>query len=149
KNRNFYASWPQAGVPIGLMLSSIVFGAFSSLPDEQFFGWGWRVPFLLSAILIGVGLFIRLQVPESPVFSRVKELGIHSKAPLIEVLRDYPSELALTVGVVLSTNVLFYVATIFTPAYAAAQLGVSRSVLVASLLLASAAELAGIMIFAR
>src|SRR5262249_36101566 len=67
--RNFYAGWPQAGVPVGLTLSTTVFGLVSLLPDEQFFAWGWRVPFLLSIFLIAVGLFIRLRVVESPVFA--------------------------------------------------------------------------------
>src|SRR5262249_13434787 len=66
ESRNFYASWPQIGSPAGLMLSTAVFTAFSSLPDAQFFAWGWRVPFLFSIVLIGVGLFIRLRVLESP-----------------------------------------------------------------------------------
>ena len=76
ESRNFYASWPQTGSPAGLILSTAVFGAFSSLPDEQFFSWGWRVPFLLSIVLIAVGLFIRLRIVESPAFSRIKELGV-------------------------------------------------------------------------
>jgi len=79
ESRNFYASWPQMGAPAGLVLSSAVFTAFSSLPDEQFFAWGRRMPFLLSIVLIGVELFIRLRVLKSPAFSRVKELGKPSR----------------------------------------------------------------------
>ncbi len=70
--RNFYASWPQLGVPTGLILSAVVFGAIVSLTGERFAVWGWRVPFLLSAVLIAVGLFIRMRVFESPAFERVK-----------------------------------------------------------------------------
>ena len=139
QRRNFYASWPQAGVPVGLILSTGIFGAFSFLPDEQFFGWGWRVPFLLSIILIAVGLFVRLRVLESPAFVRIKQFGLESKAPLIEVLRDYPGASALAVGVSLIAFSGFYVVTTFTLAYATAQLGVSRNVLLVGLLLASAA----------
>ena len=90
ESRNFYASWPQMGAPAGLVLSTAVFTAFSSLPDAAFFSWGWRVPFLLSIILIAVGLFIRLRVLESPAFERVKEVGAESRAPLIEVLKTVP-----------------------------------------------------------
>jgi len=75
KSLNFYASWPQTGAPAGLILSTAVFSSVSSLPDQQFFAWGWRVPFLLSVVLIAVGLFIRLRILESPAFSQVKELG--------------------------------------------------------------------------
>ena len=88
--RNFYASWPQLGPGTALILSSAVFAVFSSLPDEQFFSWGWRVPFLLSIVLIGVGLFVRLRVVESPAFIQVKELRAESKMPLLEVLQHYP-----------------------------------------------------------
>jgi MFS transporter, MHS family, shikimate and dehydroshikimate transport protein len=68
ESRNFYASWPQLGSPAGLILSTVAFTAFSSLSEEQFLAWGWRVPFLLSIVLIGVGLFIRLRIMESPTF---------------------------------------------------------------------------------
>ena len=86
-SRNFYASWPQLGPATATILSAAVFAVFSSLPDEQFFSWGWRVPFLLSIVLIGVGLFIRLRVVESPAFIQVKEHGSESRVPLLEVLR--------------------------------------------------------------
>jgi len=66
ESRNFYASWPQQGVPIGLVFSALMFGAFSALTGEHFLVWGWRVPFLFSIVLIGVGLFIRMRVLESP-----------------------------------------------------------------------------------
>jgi MFS transporter, MHS family, shikimate and dehydroshikimate transport protein len=131
-----------------LILSTIVFAVFSSLPDEQFFAWGWRVPFLLSIVLIAVGLFIRLRILESPVFARIRELQIDSKAPLIEVLRDYPAASTLAVGAVLICIVQFQLVTVFTLAYASGQLGVSRSVVVVGLLLAALGDFAGIVIFA-
>jgi MFS family permease len=134
---------------VGLILSTAIFGAVSSLPDEQFFSWGWRVPFLLSIVLIAVGLFVRLRVLESPAFLRLKELGAESKAPLIEALRDYPAAAALAVAVMLTIYTGFYVVTTFTLAYATAQLGVSRNVLLGGLLLASAAQFASIVTFAR
>jgi MHS family shikimate/dehydroshikimate transporter-like MFS transporter len=80
-SRNFYTGQPQMGPLAGLVVSTVVFSAFSSLPDEQYFGWGWRVPFLLSIILIGVELSIRLRVLESPAFARVKELGAQYRGP--------------------------------------------------------------------
>ena len=100
EDRNFYASWPQLGVPVGLILSTGVFAAFASLPETQFYAWGWRMAFLLSIALVVVGLVIRLRVAESPVFSRVKERGLASKAPLLEVLRDHRLALVLAIGVV-------------------------------------------------
>jgi metabolite-proton symporter len=149
ESRNFYASWPQMGAPAGLVLSTAVFTAFSSLPDEQFFAWGWRVPFLLSIILIGVGLFIRLRVLESPAFARVKELGAESRVPLLEVLRDYPVAALLAIGVVLVNIGGYYLVITFTLTYATETLGVARNVPLIGLLLAGFAEIAGILIFAR
>ena len=149
ESRNFYASWPQMGAPAGLVLSTAVFTAFSSLPDEAFFAWGWRVPFLLSIILIGVGLFIRLRVLESPAFARVKELGTESRVPLLEVLRDYPVAALLAIGVVLVNIGGYYIVITFTLSYATETLGVARNVPLIGLLLAGFAEIAGILIFAR
>jgi MFS family permease len=75
KSRHFYASWPQLGVPAGFVLSTTVFAVFSSLPEKQFLAWGWRLPFLLSIVLIATGLFVRLQIEETPAFSQLKESG--------------------------------------------------------------------------
>jgi len=114
ESRNFYASWPQLGSPAGLILSTIVFTAFSSLPEDQFFAWGWRVPFLLSIVLIGVGLFIRLRIMESPAFQRVRESGAESRVPLLDVLGTYPLAALLSVGVVLVNIGGFYLVVTFT-----------------------------------
>jgi MFS transporter, MHS family, shikimate and dehydroshikimate transport protein len=148
ESRNFYASWPQMGAPAGLVLSTAVFTVFSSLPDEQFFAWGWRVPFLLSIILIGVGLFIRLRVLESPAFSRVKELGAESRVPLLEVLRNHPVAALLAIGVVLVNIGGYYIVITFTLSYVTEQLGVAGNVSPIGLLLAGLAEIAGILLFA-
>jgi MHS family shikimate/dehydroshikimate transporter-like MFS transporter len=149
QDRNFYASWPQLGVPAGLLLSTGVFAAFSSLPETQFLAWGWRVAFLLSIALIVVGLVIRLRVAESPVFSRVKERGVESKAPLLEVLRDHRLALVLAIGVVLVSISGFYIVTIFSLSYLTKQLGVSRSVALVGNVLFSVSEAVSILIFAR
>jgi MHS family shikimate/dehydroshikimate transporter-like MFS transporter len=149
EDRNFYASWPQLGVPAGLVLSTGVFATFSSLPEAQFFAWGWRVAFLLSIALILVGLFIRLRVAESPVFSHVKERGIESKAPLLEVLREHRLALVLAIGVVLVSISGFYIVTTFSLSYLTKQLGVSRNVALAGNVLFSVSEAVSILIFAR
>src|SRR3977135_3790192 len=96
--RGFFGSFPQLGVPIGLLLSTGVFALVSQLPNDQFLAWGWRIPFLLSVALIGIGLFIRLRVIESPVFEEAKATGAVVKAPLIELLKQYPKEIALALG---------------------------------------------------
>jgi MFS family permease len=144
RRRNFYACWPQIGVPVGLTLSTAVFAAASSLPDEQFFSWGWRIPFLFSLILIGVGLFIRVRVVESPVFAQIKHLNIESKAPLLEVLRDYPVATLIATGVSYVIFVQFYVVTTFVLSYATTQLGVSRNIALTGLLFAAFGYFVGI-----
>jgi MHS family shikimate/dehydroshikimate transporter-like MFS transporter len=149
EHRNFYASWPQLGVPAGLILSTGVFAAFASLPEAQFFAWGWRVAFLLSIALIVVGVVIRLRVAESPVFSRVKERGVGSKAPLREVLRDHRLALVLAIGVVFVSISGFYIVTTFSLSYLTKQLGVSRSVALVGNVLFSVSEAVSILIFAR
>ena len=146
KSRCFYASWPQTGASVGLLISTGVFAVFSSLPDEQFFAWGWRVPFLLSIVLIAVGLFVRLRIVESPVFARIKDLGIESRAPVLEVLRDYPVALILAIGVVFVVFVQTYITSTFVLSYATAQLGVPRSVMLTGLMLASLSTLTGTLL---
>jgi MFS transporter, MHS family, shikimate and dehydroshikimate transport protein len=149
ENRTFYASWPQLGVPVGLVLSTAVFALFASLPEKQFFAWGWRVAFLLSIALIVLGLFIRLRVAESPVFSRVKERGAESKAPLLELLRDHRLALVLAVGMVFVSITGFYIATTFSLSYLTARLGVARNVALVGNVLFSASGAASTLIFAR
>jgi MFS family permease len=118
------------------------------LPDEPFFSWGWRVPFLLSIVLIGVGLFVRVRVVESPAFIHVKEHGSESRVPLLEVLRHYPIAVTLAIGVVLVNTGGFYLVTTFAISYLTT-LGVPRSVPLLGTLLAGIANIPAILIFAR
>ena len=149
ENRTFYASWPQLGVPVGLVLSTAVFALSASLPEKQFLAWGWRVAFLLSIALIVLGLFIRLRVAESPVFSRVKERGAESETPLLEVLRDHHLALVLAVGMVFVSITGFYIVTTFSLSYLTARLGVARNVALVGNVLFSASGAASTLIFAR
>jgi len=148
-DRNFYSSWPQLGVPAGLLLSTAALATFTSLPEKQFLAWGWRVPFLLSLVLIAVGLFIRMRLAESPAFAAVKERGAQSRVPLLEVLRNYPVPAVLAIGVVFVSICGFYLATTFTVSYLTDRLGVPRIVALVGLLVESACEAASILIFAR
>jgi MFS transporter, MHS family, shikimate and dehydroshikimate transport protein len=88
--RGLYGSLAQMGSPAGLLLATGVFGAVSLLPEDQFLAWGWRIPFLLSALLIAVGLFVRLTVAETPAFARAKEAEARERMPILEVIRSYP-----------------------------------------------------------
>jgi MHS family shikimate/dehydroshikimate transporter-like MFS transporter len=104
EKRGFFGSWPQMGVPAGLILSNLIFLAVSSLPEEQFTAWGWRIPFLLSIILVAVGLFIRLRIMESPAFRRVQETQTEARMPIVDVIRTYPKQVLLAAGAFLATR---------------------------------------------
>jgi MFS transporter, MHS family, shikimate and dehydroshikimate transport protein len=137
--RGFFGSWPQMGVPIGLLLSTAVFDVVSSvLSEQQFSTWGWRVPFLLSIILVGVGLFIRLRILESPAFARVKETGTEARVPILDVLRTYPKNVLLAMGMRMADNGLFYIFTVFVLDYAVAELGLPKSTILSGVLIAAA-----------
>jgi MFS family permease len=99
--RGFYASLPCTGVAIGLLLSSGAFALFSSLPEEQFLSWGWRIPFLLSVFILGVGLYVRLRILETPVFEEVKETHTEVEVPVKEVVRTQPRNLLVAIGALL------------------------------------------------
>src|SRR3954467_8968904 len=109
--RGLYGSWPQMGVPAGLLLSTAVFAQFARLPEEQFLAWGWRIPFLLSAVLVVVGLLIRVRIVESPAFARVKETRSESHRPILQVFREHKREVLLAIGARLAENGAFYVYT--------------------------------------
>src|SRR5829696_1851601 len=116
--RGFYGSWPQMGVPAGLFLSTVVFLIVQeTTSDEAFLSWGWRVPFLLSAVLIAVGLFVRLRLYESPAFQRVKDTGTEAPMPILDVLRKYPREVLLAMGMRIAENRTFYILTVWVLVY--------------------------------
>src|SRR5690242_8024116 len=116
--RGFYSSWPQMGAPIGLLLSSLLFGLLSStLSKQQFLTIGWRIPFLLSIILIGVGLFVRLNVPETPEFEQIKATQTRVRVPLFTVLRTRFTTVLLAVGALVVIYGAFYIFTTFILSY--------------------------------
>jgi metabolite-proton symporter len=145
--RGFYGSWPQIGVPAGLVLSTAVFTLFASLPEPQFLSWGWRIPFLLSIVLVGVGLVIRLRILETPAFSRVKDTRSESRMPIIEVLKTHPKEVLYAAGARIAENGGFYIYGTFALTYATEIVKVPRQVVLNGILLASVLELAAIPLF--
>jgi metabolite-proton symporter len=145
--RGFYGSWPQTGAPAGLLLSTGVFALASRLPEDAFLRWGWRIPFLVSVALVGVGTFIRVRLAESPEFSRVKERRTEARLPILEVLRHHRRSVALSMGARLAENAFFYVYTTFVLAYATAQVHVTRQTVLTGVLIASALDLVAIPVF--
>ena len=142
--RGFYGSWPQMGVPAGLFSGTLVFLAATTYLPEA---WGWRVPFLLSFALIAVGLFIRLRLLESPAFSQVKESGTEANMPIIDVLRTYPKNVLLAMGMRFAENGTFYITTVFVLTYITATLGLEQGVGLRGVIIASAIGLITIPFF--
>src|SRR5258708_5103078 len=105
--RGFYGSWPQIGVPAGLLTATIVFSPFSRLPADQFMSWGWRIPFILSLVLVAIGLLIRLKILETPSFTKIKETTGVSRRPVLEVLRKYPKQVLQAAGMRCAENGAF------------------------------------------
>jgi metabolite-proton symporter len=146
--RGFYGSWPQMGIPAGIVLSLLAFSAASALlTDEQFLAWGWRLPFLASIVLVGVGLYVRLRILETPVFARVKETRTESRVPVLEVLRNHPRNVLLATGAYLGFNTCVYVLIVFLLTYATTQLGMDRSAVLSSVLVGAAVMVVSIPIF--
>ena len=137
--RGFHGSWPQMGVPGGLLLSTGVFAAISAwLPEATFLAWGWRVPFLISVVLVAIGLFVRLRVLESPSFEKVREARRESRAPLLDVFRERPREVLIGSGMRFAQNVIFYIYTVFVLSFGEKTLGYPRGVMLRGVMIASA-----------
>jgi metabolite-proton symporter len=136
-SRGLVASWPQFGVPSGLFLASLVFLVFSGLSQDQFLTWGWRIPFLLSIILVGIGLWVRLGILETPVFAKLVTEKKIERAPVLEVIRRQPREIILSALIRMSEQAPFYVFTAFVFSYAVGTLKMSRDFVLAAVLVAS------------
>ncbi|MFC7404668.1 MFS transporter [Georgenia alba] len=139
--RGLAGSWTQAGSPAGLVLSTVVFGLASLMPDEQFVAWGWRLPFLFSALLVVIGLFIRLKVVESPAFAAVEDAGTKSSLPLVDAIRRHPLNILLAIATCLAPFVNFYLFATFLLTYATTSLGIARPVALTIVAIAGAIEL--------
>jgi MFS family permease len=118
------------------------------LPEEILFSWGWRVAFLLSILLVGVGLYIRLAVPEPPAFAEVKQAGAASRMPILDAVRHHPRNVLLAMGARLVENGAFYLYTVFILTYATLpRIGFSRSSVLNAIALAATGEIFAIPIF--
>ncbi len=125
--RAWYGMFPQLGAPIGFFLSGGIFLLLShTLTDQQFFAFGWRLPFLASAVLVFLGLYVRLTITETPVFQEALKRGEQEKLPVLAVFRNYSKSIVAGVLVCLSAFVLFYLMTVFTLSWGTSALGYSR-----------------------
>ena len=145
--RGFYGSLVQVGFPLGVAGSTGTFLYMSqTMAEADFLSWGWRLPFLLSAVLIGIGLFIRLRLQETPAFARVQQSGV-ARAPLLDVIMRQPRTFLIAVGMKVSEVAWVYVLTVFSIVYATTKLGLPRSLILNGILLAALAELITIPLF--
>ena len=147
--RGFLASWVQAGVPVGLLLATAVFRLMhGSLDEAAFLSWGWRVPFLIGILLLGVGMFIRLHVMESPVFAAAKqEAPKKTEMPILEVLRRYPRNVLLAMGARFAENAFFYIITIYVLKYAITYAGHKEDDVLRAVLIGSAVQFVIVPLF--
>jgi len=138
--RGLVASWPQFGVPCGLLLSTIAVAIFSAISGDQFITWGWRLPFALSIVMVGVGLWIRLGILETPVFQKLLDEDKVEKAPIIEVIRKQPKEIILSALLRMSEQAPFYIFTAFVFAYAVGTLKMDRNFILIAVMVAACVE---------
>ncbi len=138
ERRGFYASFPAAGLSVGILLSLLAFTAVSALPEDDLLAWGWRVPFLASVLVLGVGLFIRARVSETPDFVEVKEAGNEARVPVVAVVRDSPKNLFLAMGATFASHGYGFVVQVFLLSYVTTQLGLPRSTALTAAVIANA-----------
>jgi len=145
--RGMQASWVQAGVPVGLLLATAAFHLCSSMPGAAFLSWGWRVPFLLGMLLMGVGLFIRLHVLESPVFTAMKAAREPAPMPILEVLGKQWRNVILAMGARFAENAFFYILTVLVLSYGTQQLHLAEATLLNGVMLGCVFQLVAIPFF--
>jgi metabolite-proton symporter len=127
ERRGFFGSFAQVGSAVGGLMSTGMFLLMQQLPEDDFLSWGWRVPFLVSIVLVFVGLFIRLRIMESPVFARIKETRRIARVPVVELLRSDTRNVLLAAGLYLAHGVLFYAMTVYTLNYTTREYGLTQS----------------------
>jgi len=147
RSRGLIASWPQFGVPCGLFLANLAVLAFSQMAGDQFLAWGWRIPFALSLILVVVGLYIRLGILETPVFSKLIAERQLDRTPMLTVIKDYPREILLSAFARMAEQAPFYIFTAFVFSYGIGTLHLTRDLLLTAVLAASVVSFVSIPVF--
>lgn len=146
-HRGFVASWPQFGVPAGLFLANLVVLAMSEISGSHFVTWGWRVPFFLSIVLVAIGLYIRLNILETPIFAKLLAERKIEKAPMVEVIRRQPWDILLSALARMAEQAPFYIFTAFVFTYGVTTLHASRDLMLTAVLAAAVLEFVTIPFF--
>ena len=145
--RGYYGAFAQAGAPVGVILANLAFIITSSLvSEESFYSWGWRIPFLASAILIGISMYIQLNLEDTKAFKELQAMRedhegnneVVQRSPILEAIKKYPKRIALAAGAFLSIQVTFYILIAFLLAYGVSSAEISRDDMLAAVLIASA-----------
>lgn len=148
--RGVFGNFVQLGTPTGMFLANVVIlGATFALDDEQFEAWGWRVPFLLSSVMVLIGYVIRIKVEESPVFQAMAADASLERAPLLGLLRTAPLRLVLAVLTFLGNNAVGYIFLAFMTSYGTTQLGIERNVMLQMLLVGCVSWFVAMLLFTR
>ena len=148
--RGFWGSFPQIGPSAGIVLGTAAFSTVSAFVESSsFLTWGWRIPFIVSLLLAGVGMYIRLKVSETPAFQRIHQISRQQSNPLLEVLRQHPKELILAIFARFADGGNFYLLTVFVLAYAADRAGVPRAQALVCLMIATTLNVLTIPFFGR
>lgn len=137
ERRGFFGSIPQMGVTIGMVMGTLALWLMSLLPEQQFMTWGWRVPFIFSALLVVFGLWIRKGIDETPEFKEVQQKGEIPKLPIVNTLRYYWKEVLITIGAKVVETAPFYIFSTFIVSYATSTLGFSRSAVLGSVMVST------------
>ncbi|HET7638941.1 MAG TPA: MFS transporter [Ktedonobacteraceae bacterium] len=146
-NRGFWASWPQMGAPLGLVLSTIVVNIVSAATGSSFLSWGWRIPFFVSALLIIIGLYIRLRILETPLFAQVKDQKQESSAPILDAFRHSTPEILLSAGARFVEQAPFYLFSVFVITYGAVTLHIGKTLILNGITIGATLELFTIPLF--
>lgn len=148
RNRGFWASWPQMGVPIGLIFSTVIVNIVQgSSTSASFLDWAWRIPFFVSALLVLVGLYIRVRVLETPLFTEVKNQSRDVSAPIVEAFRHSTPEILLSAGARFVEQAPFYLFSVFVITYAVDKLQLDKTLILNAITIAAVVELFTIPLF--
>ncbi|MEB2493894.1 MFS transporter [Peribacillus frigoritolerans] len=137
EKRGLFGAIPQMGVTIGMLLGTVALSIMTMLPENAFMTWGWRIPFIFSALLVFFGLWIRKGIDETPSFKKVKESGEVPKLPIVETLKNYWREVLIAVGAKVVETAPFYIFSTFVVSYATANLGFSRTATLTAVMIAT------------
>ncbi|MGF6875160.1 MFS transporter [Paraburkholderia sp. MM5477-R1] len=148
EKRGFYAAWSQIGVGGGFVLSAAVFFLVQLLPKDAFMSWGWRIPFLLSIMIFGVGVYVRSRLPESAEFAKAEAAGKKARMPVFEVIRKHPKEILMAMGLRVAENGGSYIVLAFSLVYGKF-IGISNKVMLAGVIVSMSLELVTMLLWGR